>query len=524
LAKAGIEFVQHRISTDTNWRSFFVHGVPVTRNTLGGSFTVILTDPLDGNIANQSTDFVVVTCTGSYGLAIEKLSARIEPEYQLFAACQSALFATRHMDFQDCTVSSDQWAYASTAVQTNGVSNINMNVFSKQLPVNKSSFQRRFIEGGIWPMEMPNFLPTSPSYVGKYYSDNAVTINANDLPTGGTEMIKNDGFEIDLAHWNGISCTLTRDTSQRRNGVASCLVSGQGFLSAPVQNITEHVVKGRNYNVSFWIRTIEDQKVSSAISCTCSGSFIPITTFGSAVDAKANTWTLVSSTHAASWTGNLTKAELSISSEKNSNFHFDTVSIKDAERQIGKRYIEHVLLGSGNNPYGSKATSPNGIYSINIPGEDLVIRNCRINGTIIVQSAFNVELLDGLLWDPVGRNFPALIANASVDDSTSIASLRENDIGININPASAVYQGVSDNDTSDTYPSSILGSIVSTTDILLDGTSTLSGPIVSDRDINITSEGLTITFQPDMILNPPPGLFPDPPKMRLNTSSVQSVP
>ena len=35
LAQCGIEFAQHAILTNPNWRTQFVHGVPVTRNTTG---------------------------------------------------------------------------------------------------------------------------------------------------------------------------------------------------------------------------------------------------------------------------------------------------------------------------------------------------------------------------------------------------------------------------------------------------------------------------------------------------------
>jgi hypothetical protein len=36
-------------------------------------------------------------------------------------------------------------------------------------------------------MEQPDLNPASATYVGKYYTDHAVVINAADLPTGGTE-------------------------------------------------------------------------------------------------------------------------------------------------------------------------------------------------------------------------------------------------------------------------------------------------------------------------------------------------
>jgi hypothetical protein len=373
-------------------------------------------------------------------------------------------------------------------------------------------------------MEKPDLNPASPTYVGKYYHDNAEVIDASDIPTGGAEMIQNGDFETSLANWTGSWCTLTRDTGQRRNGVASCLVSGQGFVSSPMQDITEHMIKGRRYRVSFWIRTTQDQEISAVISLTCSDSALPVIRTGPLTNVKNNEWTQVTAELEATWSGRLTRAEFAINSERNSNYHFDAVSIQDAEREVGTRYLEHVVLGSGSNPYGSKTVSPNGIYSIHAPGEKLVIRNCRINGTIVVPSAAQVKLENALSWEPAGRNFPALIANAPIEELTTAASLQENTIGINANPVSAPYQGASDNDASDSYPSLISGAMVSTNDVLLEGISELSGPVVSDNGIEVISADLKINFRSDMIVNPPPGFFSDPPAMRLIPSSVQSVP
>ena len=351
-----------------------------------------------------------------------------------------------------------------------------------------------------------------------------MVIQASDIPTGGAEMIKNGGFEVNTANWTGLSCTITRDTNQKRSGVASCLVSGQSGVSYPLQNITEHIIKGREYNVSFWVRTIENQDISAVILLTLSGNPVPVVKTGPAVKAKGNVWTQVTAEIDATWSGVLSKAEFYINSEKNSNYHFDAVSIQDAEREDGTRYIEHVVLGSGSNPYGTGTVSSNGIYSIYAPGERIIIRNCRINGTIVVQSAEEVRLEDALSWEPTGRNFPALIADAPIEELTSIASLQENTIGINVNPVSSPYWGVSDNDTSDSYPSLISGAMVSTNNILLRGVSELSGPVVSDSEIEVRSTDLKINFRSDMILNPPPGFFADPPPMRLTLSTLQSAP
>lgn len=525
LAQSGIEFAQQRILTDTNWRTFFTHGVPVSCNATGGNFSVTLIDPDDGLIANQTNDPIIVTSTGTFGSASQKLTAYLEPQSQLFAACRSALYAPTSVAFNACTITANQWAYSDSLVSASSNPVVNMNCMAGILSGSSSGYSQRLIQGGVWPMVKPDLLTTSSTYVGKYYIDNAVDIRASDLPTGGTELIKNAEFETDTLNWIAMNCTITRSTSQAKVGIASCLVSGQGFLSAPGQNISQQMIKGRNYNVSFWIRTTENQLIYPIISLSGSGNSFPVIKTGASVPALKRVWTQVSDTINVTWSGTLINAEFQIGSEKMSDYNFDTVSIIDADRVAGTRYIENVLLGNGNNPYGAQVVSPLGIYCIKNAGSDrILIRDSRINGTIVVQAAKKVELGNAISWEPCGRNFPALIANAATDDLTSIASLSEATIGVNLNPVTSPYLGVSDTNASGTYPSVINGPIVSTADILLNGLSTLSGPVLSGTNIHVTSSNLNINFPSDMILNPPPGFFADPPKMRLITSSVQSAP
>ncbi len=524
VAQSGIEFAQQRILTDPSWRTFFTHGIPVARTTTGGSFSVTLTDPDDGVIANQSTDPILVTSTGTFGSARHKLTAYLEPQRQLFAACRSSLYAPTNILFNSCTITSNQWAYCNNLITASSNPIVNVNCLAASIGGTSSSFSQRAIQGGVWPMDKPDLLPTSSTYVGKYYIDNGVTINAIDLPTGGTELIKNGSFEIDTTNWTGMFCTLTRDTSKKKVGTASCLVSGQGFISTPVQDISEHMIMGHNYSVSLWVRTTEDQFIYPIISLTCSGSFFPIIKSGASVPVLNGVWTQISDTINVTWMGTLTNAQFEIGSEKSSDYNIDALSLLDANHVVGTRYIENVVLGNTANPFGSGIISVNGIYSINVPGEILLIRDSRINASLVVQNSNKVEIRNAISWEPSGRNFPALIANAPIDDLTSITSLSEATIGVNLNPSTSPYQSVSDTDATDSYPSLLSGAIVSTGDILLGGLSTLSGPVHSGTNINVTSSNLNINFPSDIILNPPPGFFADPPKMRLITSSVQSAP
>jgi hypothetical protein len=324
-------------------------------------------------------------------------------------------------------------------------------------------------------------------------------------------------------------CTLTRDTTRKNSGVASCLVSNRNtwLPSTPIQNITQHMVKGHDYDVSFWVRPTETQEFRLVIATYANGSLIPIYSTGDPIAAKANKWTQVRQSMNITWSGALTKAELQISTTLKSDYHFDDVSIFDLSRVAGTRYIESVILDSRVNPFGSGAVSANGIYSINAPGEKILIRNSRLGCTLAVQGATKVEVSGAVNWIPSGQNFPAIIANAPVDDLTTGTALDESTVGRSLNPTASPSAGSSDADAVDIYPNVISGAILSvgtSAAILMNGAATLSGPIMSTGRITITTPGQTINFQSDMITNPPPGFFADPPKMRLIPSSIRSVP
>ena len=523
LAQCGIEFAQHAIHTNPNWRTQFVHGVPVTRNTTGGSFSVTLTDPDDGSIANQNTDPVVISSTGLFGGSTQKLSAYLEPQNQLLAACRSSFYAASDIIMKKCTINANQWAYSEDTIRANGNSNINMNCLAASGFVGNGFNQRR-ITGGVWPMAKPALSPTATNYIGKFYIDNAVRINAADLPTGGTELVINGGFASNTDNWTALGCTLSR-MRQLPSGTTSCLVSGRSLLvSTPVQNITQHMIKDRKYRVSFWVRTTEDQDVFPRIVTYGSGSLFPIVRDGTKVEAESGEWTFVSSTITVTWSGTLTRAEFQIGTERSSNYHFDSVSIQDAEREAGTRYIENVRFGYSNNPFGTGSVSPNGIYVISTPGEDLIIRNARINGTLVIQNTDLVKLEGAISWEPSGRNFPALISQAEIKDLTSVSTLDESSIGVNLNPANTPYLGNTNTTATDRYPTVVSGAMTSFNDILFDGVATYSGPILCNETITVDCPNLSIQFPSDMLMNPPPGFFEDPPKMLINSSSLQSIP
>jgi hypothetical protein len=95
---------------------------------------------------------------------------------------------------------------------------------------------------------------------------------------------------------------------------------------------------------------------------------------------------------------------------------------------------------------------------------------------------------------------------------------------VNLNPTNTPYLGNTNTTATDRYPTVVSGAMSSFNDILFDGVATYSGPILCNETITVECPNLSIQFPSDMLLNPPPGFFEDPPKMLINSSSLQSIP
>jgi len=79
-AEAGAELAIQRIASDSNWRTTFASGTIANKLPLSsGTYSVTVTDPVDGNLGNRTTDPVVLRCTGSRGVATQILEVTLDP-------------------------------------------------------------------------------------------------------------------------------------------------------------------------------------------------------------------------------------------------------------------------------------------------------------------------------------------------------------------------------------------------------------------------------------------------------------
>lgn len=182
--------------------------------------------------------------------------------------------------------------------------------------------------------------------------------------------------------------------------------------------------------------------------------------------------------------------------------------------------IREVLLAPNVNPFG--ATNPAGIYVIDCQSKDLLIKDCRVVGTIVLLNTGSaVALKDSVVLEPAVGNFPSLLVQGDIRIQTSDVDLSESTIGVNLNPVGTPYRLVEDSDQSDTYPSVVRGLVY------VSGTLTLKSELLHTRfrgvvvcEEVVADHPATLRFNPDFFNYPPPG-FTQGPEWRVMPASWQ---
>lgn len=183
------------------------------------------------------------------------------------------------------------------------------------------------------------------------------------------------------------------------------------------------------------------------------------------------------------------------------------ISFSAIPKVQGKRTIIDVVLSPGNNPYG--ATDPAGIYVIDCAGAIIKIKYARIIGTLVLINPASTSYIEGeISWEPAVANYPALLVQSgSMNFQTTDTPLVEAARGVNFNPAGSPYQGSSDVDLVDTYPSLIKGLVYVSVDAFVPANHpNIDGALITGDELKVSSgESLTVTYDPVYMSNPPPG-------------------
>jgi hypothetical protein len=181
--------------------------------------------------------------------------------------------------------------------------------------------------------------------------------------------------------------------------------------------------------------------------------------------------------------------------------------------------LQNVVLAPGVNPYG--AVNAKGIYVINCGGQTILVKNSRINGTLVLLNAGAGSVMQqSILFEPAVANYPSLMVQGSIGLNYNTATLSES-ASANYNPVGAPYQGVADADTTDSYPSIIKGlvyisgNLTTTNHPCFDGGMIIGGTMSSDSDVEIT-------YRTTCVDDPPPG-FTAPAKMKISPGTWRRV-
>lgn len=167
--------------------------------------------------------------------------------------------------------------------------------------------------------------------------------------------------------------------------------------------------------------------------------------------------------------------------------------------------MNRVVLSPGSNPWG--AVNADGVYYINAVGADVTITNSRINGTLLVRTNGNKLVISSTVFLKNYRaDYPALIVdgNARFNYTTDAAGLSESVQATNFNPAGSPYQGVTDTDTTDTYPGEIQGLVHVRGTLLLEQTATVRGCVICESSVDCNGSN-TLVNDPTLYSIPPEG-------------------
>ena len=175
----------------------------------------------------------------------------------------------------------------------------------------------------------------------------------------------------------------------------------------------------------------------------------------------------------------------------------------------GTHQLFKKVLAPSVNLFGPSGNAE-GIYVIDCQGQNLIIENTRVMGTLVIINPGTTCRIQGSNhWSPVSPNYPALMVRGNVQFQMSQLDLNETLLATNFNPTGAPYNGTFDSDITDTYPSKIKG-LVYVSGQLRVPTAVGNEPLFDGSVVCTTFQAdslgdVTFSYRPTHIHYPPPG-------------------
>lgn len=180
---------------------------------------------------------------------------------------------------------------------------------------------------------------------------------------------------------------------------------------------------------------------------------------------------------------------------------------------FGGLSLSDVVLSPSSNPYGSP--DPDGIYVIDAAGKSLSLKWVRVVGTLVVinggSGVNDTEISKEVSFEPAYANYPSLMVEGDLSITMTDFSLSESDRATNYNPVGTPWQGTTDNDQSDSYPSRMAGVIYCGNNLTINGKNAnnaarINGVVICEGNV-ILEQDAQPSFDLDTVPggNPPPG-------------------
>ena len=260
-ANSAIELGLLTMNQDVNWRTTYASTANwfVSRTTGSGGCTLIVTDPVDGNLANNADDPIEMTGIGYSGDAQQRVTVAVDPRKTPLSCLRSAVAV------------GDAVTLNGDILRTNGLttaSSVSANASSvygkvEAVTVSGSTYN------GTTTQVLAEKQPTMPDWtsVFSYYRTNGVEISINSLPTQTPNLGRNPSFDTDTSYWTGAAIglpTATLEHKTEQDGHAACCrVRDRTAKTAGASQYIDSFVKpGGSYNI-----TIQIFPNSGALKC-----------------------------------------------------------------------------------------------------------------------------------------------------------------------------------------------------------------------------------------------------------------
>jgi hypothetical protein len=535
-ANTAIEMGLLVMKQESNWRTARSHGPWFSsRDTGAGTCTLEVLDPLDGNLANDPDDPVVMVGVGYRGDAQQRVKLTVEPQSQALSSLRSAIAAGDTINVQ------------GNILRTNGLITANqVTATSAQVygDVEAASISGSTFAGSTQQVDAAK-LPKLPNWanVFDFYRNNGTQIPINNIPPANTNnVVQNHNWNVESGtnFWTGTQpgapanfATLSQSTVWSQSGSRCLRVTARSSWQAGAIHRIEHFVKpGQQYDVDVWTALDEAALIGTGsrafqlslhVKGTNDASELVVTAPSASVtwltlvlDLIMTPANITGRLTVPNWSGDLEYAFIKIGDAESSGgtaeFFVDSLVIR--EFSTGRLIFRRVLgPGTGGGLVGTP--NPQGLYWIDCGGQRLNIERSRILGTLLlVNPGPGSGISHGPIhWTPAVAGYPALLVDADSAPQFSICSthrvLSEAEQRVNFNPAGAPHEqfGSDTNELNDIYPSVIRGMVAIEGDFVFQNRPFIRGQLLVGGDIANSAGELDVEYQADSLLNPPPGFF-----------------